>query len=147
MPPTVHSNRIEKPEGMSLTWKPRLVKTPTPTMSATTIAVATSTETVAPLAGSEPGHAALPVSDVAISDRTLSAARLSLHGAGGSWPIQGALTRIYHGKAFRYQDTEKRLQLFRGTTAFAKTGTIATRLRGCLKSSGSGEFLRKLNVT
>src|SRR6476646_7984477 len=147
MPPTVHSNRIEKPEGMSLTWKPRLVKTPTPTMSATTIAVATSTETVAPLAGSEPGHAALPVSDVAISDRTLSAARLSLHGAGGSRPIQGALTRIYRGNGFWYLDTKNGFRRLQGATASCENGTIATRLRGCLKASGSGEFLRKLNVT
>ena len=45
MPPTLQSIRMEKPDGMSFTWKPRLVKTPTPTMSATTIAVATTTET------------------------------------------------------------------------------------------------------
>jgi hypothetical protein len=43
------------------------VKTPTPTMSATTMAVATSTETVEPLPGSRLGHAALPVLDDAIS--------------------------------------------------------------------------------
>jgi hypothetical protein len=55
---------------MSLTWKPRLVKTPTPTMSATTMAVATKTETVDPLPGSRPGHAALPVSDVAMPVHT-----------------------------------------------------------------------------
>ena len=54
MPPTVHSSRIEKPDGMSLTWKPRLVKTPTPTMSATTIAVATSNDTVDPPPVSRP---------------------------------------------------------------------------------------------
>ena len=61
---------MEKPDGMSLTWKPRLVKTPTPTMSATTIAVATITETEDPPPRSRPGHAALPASDVAMSVRT-----------------------------------------------------------------------------
>src|SRR5713101_6755307 len=70
MPPTAHSNRIENPGGMSLTWKPRLVKTPTPTMSATTMAVATSTETVDLPLGSWPGHATLPVSDVVMSVHT-----------------------------------------------------------------------------
>src|SRR5882757_9578953 len=57
---------MEKPEGMSLTWKPRLVKTPTPTMSATTMAVATMTETVVPAPESRPGHAALSVPDAAM---------------------------------------------------------------------------------
>jgi hypothetical protein len=42
------------------------VKTPTPTMSATTMAVATITETVDPPPGSRPGHAAVPVSDAAM---------------------------------------------------------------------------------
>src|SRR5262249_28752360 len=36
----------ENPDEMSFTWNPRLVKTPTPTMSATTIAVAVIVETV-----------------------------------------------------------------------------------------------------
>src|SRR3984957_9679944 len=73
MPPMAHNNRIEKPEGMSLTWKPRLVKTPTPTMSATTMAVATTTETVDPPPGSRPGQGAVPVSDAAMSVRALRA--------------------------------------------------------------------------
>jgi len=60
-----------------LTWKPRLVKTPTPIMSATTIAIATTTETVEPPPGSGPVKAALPVSVAAISVRTFSAARLN----------------------------------------------------------------------
>jgi hypothetical protein len=46
-------------------------------MSATTIAIATRTETVEPLPGSGPLKAALPVSNAAISDRTFSAARLN----------------------------------------------------------------------
>src|ERR1700730_10095630 len=66
----LHSNRIEKPEGMSLTWKPRLVKTPTPTLSATTIAVASTAKPEAPPPRSRPGHAALPASDAAMSVRT-----------------------------------------------------------------------------
>src|SRR6185437_4014592 len=51
MPPTTHSRSREKPDLMSMTWKPRLVKTPTPTMSATTIAVAVNhgTPAAAPL--------------------------------------------------------------------------------------------------
>src|SRR6058998_136829 len=71
MPPTVHNSRIEKPEGMSLTWKPRLVKTPTPTMSATTIAVATSSETDDPPPVSRPGHAGPPDPDAAMSVHAL----------------------------------------------------------------------------
>src|SRR5262249_17593566 len=47
MPPMVHNISSEKPEVMSLTWNPRLVKTPTPTMSATTIDVAVSQDTLA----------------------------------------------------------------------------------------------------
>src|SRR6266513_3049845 len=73
MPPTVHNSRIEKPEGMSLTWKPRLVKTPTPTMSATTMAVATMAETVVPAPKSRPGHAALSVPDAAMPVHALRA--------------------------------------------------------------------------
>src|SRR3954454_1381322 len=38
-------------------------------MSATTIAVATMTETVEPQKGSRPGHAVLPISDAAMSVR------------------------------------------------------------------------------
>jgi hypothetical protein len=43
-------------------------------MSATTIAVATMTDTVDPLAGSGPAHAALPVSDAAMSVHALRSA-------------------------------------------------------------------------
>src|SRR5262245_6315327 len=76
MPPTTQSSRIAKPEGMSLTWKPRLVKTPTPTMSATTIAAATQRETVEPLLSVRPpGKAAPPASDAAISVHALRASR------------------------------------------------------------------------
>ena len=76
MPPTTHKSRMEKPEGMSLTWKPRLVKTPTPTMSATTMAAATQSETVEPPpAVSRPGKAALPASDAAISVHAFGASR------------------------------------------------------------------------
>ena len=39
-PPTSHSIMSEKPDGRSLTWNPRLVKTPMPTMLATASAVA-----------------------------------------------------------------------------------------------------------
>jgi hypothetical protein len=41
------------------------------------MATATRTETVEPLPEREPGHAGLPVSDAAISDRTFSAAARS----------------------------------------------------------------------
>ena len=44
-PPTVHSSTRENPEGRSLTWKPRLVKTPMPTISATASAVAVASVT------------------------------------------------------------------------------------------------------
>ena len=43
----IHSSNSEKPDVMSLTWNPRLVKTPTPTMSATTIDVAVQPEILA----------------------------------------------------------------------------------------------------
>src|SRR5258708_708585 len=46
MPPTIHSSSSAKPDVMSLTWKPRLVNTPTPIMSATTMAVAVTAEIV-----------------------------------------------------------------------------------------------------
>jgi hypothetical protein len=45
----IQSSSREKPEVMSLTWNPRLVNTPTPTISATTIAVAVTQDTVAAL--------------------------------------------------------------------------------------------------
>src|SRR5262245_49699709 len=57
MPPMVHSISSENPEVMSLTWNPRLVKTPTPTMSATTIDVAVSQDTLAAYAPPEVGSA------------------------------------------------------------------------------------------
>ena len=47
MPPTTHSMTSEKPDGMPRTWKPRLVNTPMPIMSATAIAVAVTVETFA----------------------------------------------------------------------------------------------------
>src|SRR5260370_31034003 len=56
---------------MSWTWKPRLVKTPTPTMSATTIAVATSSETDDPPPVSRPGQAEPPDPDAAMSVHAL----------------------------------------------------------------------------
>src|SRR5215471_19871560 len=55
IPPMVHSISSAKPEVMSLTWNPRLVKTPTPTMSATTIDVAVSQDTLAMYARPELG--------------------------------------------------------------------------------------------
>jgi hypothetical protein len=58
------------------------VKTPTPTMSATTMAVATITETVDPPPGSRPGHGALSVSDAAISVHALGVASVIFHRAG-----------------------------------------------------------------
>jgi hypothetical protein len=51
-------------------------------MSATTIAVATTTETVDPALGSRPGHTALPVSDETISVHALGRAR---HAPDFSW--------------------------------------------------------------
>src|SRR5258708_2681167 len=81
---------MEKPDGMALTWKPRLVNTPTPIMSATTIAVATMTETECPPARSRLGHAGLPVSDAVMSGP--SASRRSGHGASSCPPIQARLT-------------------------------------------------------
>src|SRR3981189_1672504 len=76
---------MEKPEGMSLTWKPRLEKTPTPTMSATTMAVATMTETVVPAPESRPGHAALSVPDAAMPRLTRHARDSFIVQAG---PVQ-----------------------------------------------------------
>ena len=46
-PPTNQSNSRMKPDVMSVTWDPRLVNTPTPIMSATTMAVAVNVETAA----------------------------------------------------------------------------------------------------
>jgi hypothetical protein len=51
-------------------------------MSATTMATATRTETLEPLPEREPGHAGLPVSDAAMSDRTFSARSQEPHRAG-----------------------------------------------------------------
>src|SRR6516162_8889499 len=51
----VHSISSENPDVMSLTWNPRLVKTPTPTMSATTMAVAVTQDTEAIGAPAEAG--------------------------------------------------------------------------------------------
>src|SRR5262249_58518802 len=48
-PPTTQSSNREKPDVMSFTWNPRLVKTPTPIMSAMTIAVAVAVDTFARL--------------------------------------------------------------------------------------------------
>src|ERR1700735_1153864 len=50
-----HSSSSEKPDVMSFTWNPRLVKTPTPTMSATTIAVAVMQDILATAAPLETG--------------------------------------------------------------------------------------------
>jgi hypothetical protein len=52
------------------------------------------TETVDPPPGRGLDHAALPVSVAAISDRTFSAARLNLYGAGWCRALQAALTMI-----------------------------------------------------
>ena len=60
MPPTSHSITSEKPDGRSLTWKPRLVNTPMPIMSATASAVAVTSVTEAAgeaAAPSRPGAA------------------------------------------------------------------------------------------
>src|SRR6202012_1892641 len=91
-PPTVQSSRMEKPDGISLTWKPRLVNTPTPIMSAPTIAVATRTETECPPSRSRLGQAGLPVSDAVMSVPSASRRR----GPGASWcpPIQARLTSV-----------------------------------------------------
>jgi len=57
------------------------------------MAVATSNETVEPLPGSEPGHAALPVCDAAMSDRTFSRRTPEQsYVAGWRPPIQAVLT-------------------------------------------------------
>ncbi len=88
---------MEKPEGMSLTWKPRLVKTPTPTMSATTMATATSNETVdPPLPVSRPDRAASPASDAAISVHASGgiAPAIRFDGAGWGLPFQAMLTKV-----------------------------------------------------
>src|SRR5216684_3560579 len=147
MPPTVHSSRIEKPEGMSLTWKPRLVKTPTPTMSATTIAVATTTETEDPPPRSRPGHAALPASDVAM--RPYPGLKSRFHGAGGCRRVQAALTSVKITWLIRYFDTYAAFAVGRGATALRNQSggpTITTRLSGLLRASGCGEFFRKLEA-
>ena len=46
-PPSVHSVMTVKPDGRSMTWKPRLVNTPMPIMSATASAVAVVKVTLA----------------------------------------------------------------------------------------------------
>jgi hypothetical protein len=51
------------------------VNTPTPIMSATTIAVATRTETIEPPPGSRSGNAALPVPDIVMSGPRLGRLR------------------------------------------------------------------------
>ena len=45
MPPTTQSITSENADGMPPTWKPRLVNTPMPIMSATAMAVAVTVET------------------------------------------------------------------------------------------------------
>jgi len=55
-----------KARGDVLDLKAQAGEDPTPTMSATTMAVATMTETVVPPPESRPGHAALSVPDAAI---------------------------------------------------------------------------------
>src|SRR5262245_24202504 len=91
---------MENPEGMSLTWNPRLVKTPTPIMSATTMAVATVTETVEAEPGSLPDVAASPVSDAAMSGSNLSSSRLQTVSID-STSVNKELPRAQ----FRYQIT------------------------------------------
>src|ERR1700758_3314965 len=74
-------------------------------MSATTIAVATRTETVCPPPRSRPGHAAVPVSDAAMSVATLNRyleSHLGYRAPGryrGGWSdaIQTRLTRVKCG--------------------------------------------------
>jgi hypothetical protein len=65
-------------------------------MSATTMAVATRTETVDPPAVRSPGHAALPVSDAVISVHTWGARVTPGIFHRASWPfaIQATLTMI-----------------------------------------------------
>ena len=84
--PTANESLPQVQRQVALAPQPRTVRTepvrvasltPTPTMSATTMATATRTETLEPLPVSEPGHAGLPVSDAAISDHTFSAAARS----------------------------------------------------------------------
>src|SRR5216684_9040477 len=114
MPPIVHSSRIEKPEGMSLTWKPRLVKTPTPTISATTMAVATMTETAVPLPESRPDQAALPVSDAAMPIYALRVIPVILHRAGSPRSIQAMLTRLKYRPALGIIVLQKSSPVFYG---------------------------------
>src|SRR5277367_790485 len=73
-------------------------------MSATTIAVATMTETEEPAPRSRPGHAALPASDAAMSVRA-SGSPPGFHGAGGCRRVQAALTSVKIGWLIRYLDT------------------------------------------
>src|SRR5207253_6440497 len=91
---------MEKPEGMSLTWNPRLVKTPTPTMSATTMAVATVTETVDTAPGSLPWVAASPVSDAAMSGSNLSNSRVQTISFDSA-----SVNKDLPDAQFRYQNT------------------------------------------
>src|SRR5947208_6867145 len=142
MPPTVHSKRIEKPDGMSLTWKPRLVKTPTPTMSATTIATATSNETVdPPLPVSRPDKAASPASDAAISVHAFGASRPGF----ASWCRLGPAISSNANKGLnqnpdsvlKYQNRTRRPVEHRQQCENKKASpTIRTRFR--VKNHGSG---------
>src|ERR1700761_543028 len=96
---------MAKPDGMSSTWKPRLVKTPTPIMSATTMAVATITETVDPPPASRPGNAASPDPDTVIfGPRTGPRAPICPSCRLG--PIgSSSVNRHLNGVYYRYQDT------------------------------------------
>src|ERR1700738_4500098 len=76
-------------------------------MSATTMAVATMTETVVPPPESRPGQAALPVSDAAMPIHALRVAPVILHRAGSPRSIQAMLTRLKYRPALRYYCTFK----------------------------------------
>src|ERR1700758_1483580 len=127
---------------MSLTWKPRLVNTPTPIMSATTIAAATMTETECPPARTRLGHAGLPVSDAVMSGPSA----LGRRGHGASWrpPIQARLTRPkerWLTEVILYQFLISSFP--RLITALRKPGlapTITTRFRVDLEACSRDSF-------
>src|SRR5262249_43939539 len=105
-------------------------------MSATTMAAATRSDTVEPLPGREPDHAA--VCSIAISVRTLCARNPEIQRAGGLRPIQATPITILTNLGCRFHITCPSRE---GTGTLRKQcgrPTIATRLGGLLGAIRSG---------
>src|ERR1700731_4277354 len=95
IPPMVHSISSEKPEVMSLTWNPRLVKTPMPTMSATTIAVAVTPDTLATVLPPEIGSVIKWLSILCTTALHRAAAGAQRHsGSGGGASLDHGADRV-----------------------------------------------------